>query len=241
MGALLACRRPAAEPELAPRFLLGVSVSAEFTAIGANFYATSDLAYRDAHCLGVRTRDGREPPSLEAGRVEAFVNGGAVLGHADRRSDGTYQAAVRAVLPPGTAVSATVAGSSAVAAHRFRTPARVPQPVQVRAPTRGFAIARGEALTVRWTGGDARDVMVVVQFGQGTGSRGEGWMLTCVAPRAPGSFTVPAAALDARFVPAGADTVTVVATADDRVREGDYAVDVTPVGRDDDLVTGTLR
>jgi hypothetical protein len=65
-------------------------------------------------------------------------------------------------------------------------------------------------------------------------------MLSCVVPRAPGSFTLPAAGLAAGLIPAGVDTVTVVATADARVREGDYAIDVTPVGRDEDLVTGTI-
>lgn len=238
--ALASCRRKTDDAP-APRFLVGVSTSPEFTAIGGSFYAAQDIAYRDRACLGLRLRDGREPASLEAGRVEAFVVGGAVLGHADRRADGTYQAAVRAVLPAGTAVSARAAGSNAVPAHTFHTPARVPHPVRMTAPARGFALTRGQPLTVRWEGGDSSDVMIVVQVTRGAEGRGEGWMLTCVVPRAEGSFAVPAAALAARFIPEGADTVTVVATADERVREGEYAVDVTPVGSDDDLVSGSVR
>lgn len=240
LGSLAACRRGAPDAP-APRFLVGVSPSAEFTAIGASFYASQDLAYRDRACLGLRLRDGREPASLEAGRVEAFIVGGAVLGHADRRAEGTYQAAVRAVLPAGAAVSASIAGSPGVPAHTFHTPAHVPRPVRMTAPSRGFALTRDQPLTVRWEGGDSSDVMIVVQVTRGAEARGEGWMLTCVVPRAEGAFTIPAAAMASRYIPSGADTVTVVATADDRVREGDYAVDVTPVGRDDDLVSGSVR
>lgn len=238
--ALASCKRAASNAP-APRFLVGISPSPEFTAIGGSFYAAQDIAYRDRDCLGVRLRDGREPAALDAGRVEAFVVGGDVLGHADRRAEGTYQAAVRAVLPAGTPVSARIAGSNGVPAHTFHTPAHVPHAVRATAPARGFALTRGQALTVRWDGGDSSDVMIVVQATRGADARGEGWMLTCVVPRAEGSFTIPAAALAARFIPQDADTATVVATADDRVREGEYAVDVTPVGSDDDLVSGSVR
>jgi hypothetical protein len=236
----LACRKPAPPEGPAPRLLVGVSTSTDMTVIGASLYPANALAYRDRACLGVRLRDGREPASLNGGRVEAFVVNGNVLGHADLTAAGVYQAAVRAVLPPGTLVSARIAGDTAVPALTFHTPAPVPQNVRVTAPARGFALTPGEGLTVRWEGGDSSDVMIVLQATRGANAQGDGWMLSCVVPRAPGSFTLPTAGLAAGLIPAGVDTVTVVATADARVREGDYAIDVTPVGRDEDLVTGTI-
>lgn len=239
--ALVACRRGAPTSALAPHYLVGVSTSTELTAIGANFYAETDLAYRDRECLGLRLRDGREPPSLEGGRVEAFVVDGAVLGHADRRAEGVYQAAVRAVIPAGTPVSAQIAGSEGVPARRFHTPARVPQAVRAVAPTRGFSLTPGQPLRVQWQGGDSSSVMIVLQATRGAQAAGEGWMLMCVVPRAPGGFDLPAAGLRAGLIPAGADTVTVVASADERVREGDHAIDVTPIGRDEDVITGSIN
>lgn len=235
------CRRGTSPEGLAPRFLVGVSTSPEFTAIGANFYPSSEIGYRDRECLGVRLRDGGEPPSLEAGRVEAFVVDGPVLGHADRSAAGVYQAAVRAVLPVGTLVSARIAGSEAVPARSFHTPARAPAAVRVVAPPAGFVLTRGRALTVRWQGGDSGSVMIVLQATGGAGAQGVGWMLTCVVPRSPGRFELPAGGLREGLIPASANAVTVVATADERVREGDYAIDVTPVGRDVDLVAGSIN
>lgn len=237
---VMSCRRPTPPEGPAPRLLVGVSTSPEMTVIGASFYPQQAIAYRDRECLGLRLRDGREPASLNAGRVEAFVVNGSVLGHADPSPDGTYRAAVRAVLPRGTPVSARIAGDNAVAAMQFHTPAPVPDNVRVTAPVNGFQLVAAQGLAVQWSGGDSGHVMIVLQVTRGARAEGDGWMLMCVAPRAPGRFTLPAAGLAAGLVPAGADTVTVVATADARVREGEYAIDVTPLGRDADVISGTL-
>lgn len=230
------CRRPAG-PDLAPRFVLGVSPGPGLTVLGATLVGDAQVAYRDARCIGVRLRDGREPPSLEGGRVEAWVVAGSVLGHVDRDPTGRYFAQVRGSLEPSVRVSARIAGSADVPEHRFHTPAVVPRAIRRTAPARGFTVSPGRALQVAWTDGDSRDVMVVVTV---PGAGGDGYQLTCVAPRSPGRFELPGTALTAALLPERAGEVSLVAVADDRVREDDYALDVTPVGTPDDEVLGAV-
>lgn len=230
------CRR-APSVDLAPRFTLGVSPGPGLTVLGATLVGDAQVAYRDARCLGVRLRDGREPPSLEGGRVEAWVVAGAVLGHVDRDPAGRYFAQVRGSLEPGVRVSASLAGSADVPEHRFRTPAVVPRAIRRTAPARGFTVRPGAPLAVAWAEGDGRDVMVLLTI---NGAAGDGYQLTCVAPRAAGRFDVPGAALATSLLPPQAREVSLVAVADDRVREGDYALDVTPVGSPDDEVLGAV-
>jgi len=59
-----------------------------------------------------------------------------------------------------------------------------------------------------------------------------------VVPRAAGAFTIPAAAFSATMVPAGAQSAQLLVAATDRVREGDFALDVVPLGNEDDQVLG---
>ena len=72
------------------------------------------------------------------------------------------------------------------------------------------------------------------------GSRGDGLLINCVVPRAPGVFVVPAAATRAALVPAGAVSVQLLVAATNRVQEDDYAIDVTPLGGEADQTFGTL-
>lgn len=235
-----ACRRPA-RPALAPRYLLGLSPGPSFAVLGATLYADRDLRYRDAQCLGAPLAGGGEPPMLDGGRVELWVVGGDILGHVDRSPDGRYHAAVRASLAPGTRVAGSLVGSNAVPAHRFRSPARVPRAVERVGPDAGFALRAGAGLPVAWRGGDSSHVALVVTVSRGPADAAQaGWLLTCVVPRARGRFVIPAAAFAQAGVPADADTVTVTVAADDRVVEGEYALDVTPVGSAEDRVAGAF-
>lgn len=218
---------------------MSVNPGPNFTALGAAFYPDADVVYRDANCTAVRLREGREPASLNAGRVEAWVVSGPVLGHVDPRPDGNYQAAVRATLPHGTRLAGSVAGTAVVPAHRFRSPARVPQPVRTTAPSAGFRSDANHLPEVRWEGGDSSHVTLQSSFTRGPLEQSQdGLVLTCVVPRTAGSFTLPASA--ARVIPDGADTVALVVTATDRVQEGDYAFDVSPIGSADDVIRGTF-
>ena len=115
----------------------------------------------------------------------------------------------------------------------------VPTAVTRSAPAPGFRARRGGALDVAWQGGDSSHVAIVVTASHGASETDpHGTLLTCVVPRAPGAFTVPAAALAA--VSPDADTITVTVAADDRVAEGDYAFDVTPLGTEADVAAGSF-
>jgi hypothetical protein len=213
LALLVSCRRPGA-PALAPRYLL---------------------------CLGVSLAAGREPPMLDGGRLDLWVVGGDPIGHVDRSAEGRYHAAVRTALEPGTRVAGSLAGSNAVEAHRFHSPAHVPLAVQRITPDAGFALRAGEGLPVTWRGGDSTHVALVVTVSRGPGDAAQsGWLLTCVVPRGRGRFVIPARAFPAGRVPADADTVTVTVAADDRVVEEEFALDVTPVGSADDQAVGTF-
>lgn len=234
----LACRRTDG-PLLAPRYLLGLSPGPSFTVLGATLYADQHIRYRDAQCVGVELTQGREPPMLDGGRVELWVVGGDQIGHVDHSPQGRYQAAVRSVLAPGTRVAGNLVGSAAVPAHRFHAPAHVPLPVERIKPDGGFTLRPGEPLPVTWRGSDSSHVAIVVTVSRGPAeSAATGWMLTCVAPRARGRFSIPPSAFPRAHVPADADTVTVTVAADDRVQEGEYALDVTPVGSAEDMAVG---
>lgn len=233
-----ACRDAPADNR-APRYVVGLGPGNTFTVINATFLADSAFLYRDERCTAVALRDGAEPPSLNAGRVEAWVVAGDILGHADRKPDGAYQAAVRTPLTAGTPLSASVAGSGDVPAHRFRTPARVPSPVRRTEPSAGFAVRPGAALPVRWEGGSGSHVSITLSMEPAIG-QGAGLLVSCVVPRAPGSFAIPAAALSAARVPADASAAQLVVVATERVREGDFAIDVALVGAEADQVTGTV-
>ncbi len=233
-----ACRRPGG-PALAPRYLVGLSPGPSFAVLGATLYADRDLVYRDAQCLGVALAGGREPPMLDAGRVELWVVGGDPIGHVDRSADGRYHAAVRTALEPGTRVAGNLVGSSAVPGHRFHTPARIPRAIQRIKPDAGFALRAGEALPVTWRGGDSSHVALVVTVSRGPADAAQtAWLLTCVVPRGRGRFVIPAGAFPRARMPSDADTVTVTVAADDRVVEEEYALDVTPVGSADDQAVG---
>ncbi len=237
--AAVACRRSPAGPAPAPRYLLGLSPGPSFTVLGATLYADRDLRYRDSQCLGVKLVQGHEPPMLDGGRVELWVVGGDQIGHVDRSPAGRYHAAVRSVLTPGTRVAGNLVGSPSVAAHRFHSPAHVPLPVQRIRPDAGFALRLGEPLPVTWRGSDSSHVAIVVTVSRGPAEAAtEGWLLTCVAPRGRGRFSIPATAFPREHIPADADTVTVTVAADDRVVEEDYALDVTPVGSAEDQAVG---
>lgn len=231
---------PQAEPSTAPRFVVGVSPGPGMTAFTASFVRESDLRYRDAHCTATSLRDGAEPPSLDGGRVEAWVAGGQVLGHTDRSAEGVYRAAVRVALPAGTPLAASVAGGADVPAHRFRSPAKVPTSVRRTAPAQGFNLRAGSGLEVRWEGGDSSHVTLTLSLEPPQGTQGAGLLVSCVVPRSSGSFTIPAAALSPSLVPAEARSAVLLVAATDRVREGDYALDVVPLGGEDDQVVGTF-
>ncbi len=236
--ALAACREaPRPDESKAPRNVVVVGPSPGFTVIMGSFTAPRDVRYHDAHCLAVPTQDGAEPVSANAGRVEAWVVGGAILGHVERNGDGVYQAAVRTVLAPGTRLAGNIPGSADVPAHRFRTPATVPTAVRREAPAAGFTARAAEGLAVRWSGGSASHVTLTLTL-EPAGGRGAGLLVTCAAPAAPGAFTIPAAALAA--APEGATTARLALAATGRAREGDYALDVVLVGGDDAEVRGSF-
>lgn len=65
-------------------------------------------------------------------------------------------------------------------------------------------------------------------------------VVSCVVPRGPGRFVVPAAAFAQPGVPPTARAVSVALVAADRAQEGEYALDVSPLAVDDDLVRGSL-
>lgn len=214
-----------------------VSPGAEFTVLRANFPRAEDLVFHDASCTGVRLHEGREPDSLPGGRVNVWIARGDVVGHVERNRDGVYQAQVRGGLPHGARVVAELLGSTEVQGHRFRAWAEVPSAVTPTAPPEGFSQHAGAPMELRWAGGDSSHVSVVVMVT--VGDRGsEGYILGCVAPRAAGKFVVPAAALARGLIPEGADRVSVAVTADNRVTEDEYALDVTPLGTNADLVNG---
>lgn len=236
--AAIACHRSDG-PALAPRYLVGLSPGPSFAVLGATLYPDRALLYRDARCLGVSLAEGREPPMLDAGRVELWVVGGDPIGRVERSAEGRYHAAVRTVLAPGTRVAGNLVGGTAVPAHRFHSPAHVPLAVRRIKPDAGFTLRAGEGLPVTWRGGDSSHVALVVTVSRGPADAArDGWLLTCVVPRARGRFVIPASALARARMPADADTVTVTVAADDRVEEEEYALDVTPVGSADDQVVG---
>ncbi len=241
--ALCACKSapaPQAEPATAPRFVVGIGPGTGITAFTASFARESDLRYRDAHCTATPLTSGTEPPSLDAGRVEAWVAGGQVLGHVDCTRSGAYRAAVRTTLPPGTRLAASVAGGAEVPAHRFRSPAKVPTSVRRAAPAQGFNLRAGSGLEVRWEGGDSSHVTLTLSLEPPQGTPGAGLLVSCVVPRAAGRFTIPAAALSASLVPSEARSAVLLVAATDRVREGDYALDVVPLGGEDDQIVGSF-
>lgn len=237
---VVACTKVSAPFESGPpQYVIGVGPGAGMTAITATFTRPQDVKFRDAHCTAVGLDDGAEPPSLEGGRVEVWVAGGQVLGHVDRGAAGAYRTAIRAVLPPGTRLAGSVAGGAGVAAHRFRAPAVVPSPVQTAAPAQGFNARPTQGLDVRWQGGDSSHVSITLSFEPPQGTRGAGLLVSCVVPRAPGRFTVPAAAMSAAIVPHDARSVQLLVAATDRVRDGAYALDVIPLGGEGDQIVGT--
>ncbi len=229
------------EPRHQPRYDVTVSTGSDVTVLRAAFQSPDGAAWSDADCVGVRVREGREPPSLAAGRVDVWVPGGAIVGHVDLHPPRGYQAQVRGALSPGTRVAAGIAGSTSVAGHRFTATVPVPAPVRRTAPEAGFRLRPGAPLRVTWAGGDSSHVAVVVQVAHGAPEQSpEAWMLSCVVPRAPGGFTIPGAALAQAHLPPGSDAVSVAVTADGRAVDGEYALDVTPVGTEDDLVSGVV-
>ncbi len=237
--AALSCKgAPAPDESTAPRFVVGVAPGPGLTAFTATFSRPTDLRYRDAHCTATSLDNGTEAPSLEGGRVEVWVAGGQVLGHVDRSPGGAYRAAVRAVLPQGTRLAASVAGSADVPAHRFRSPAKVPSNVRRTAPAQGFNIRAGSGLEVRWEGGDSSHVTLTLSLEPPQGTQGGGLLVTCVVPRAQGVFTIPAATLSPSLVPTEARSAQLLVAATDRVREGEYALDVVPLGGEDDQAVG---
>lgn len=239
-GCVVACTKASAPVESGPpQYVIGVGPGAGMTAITATFTRPQDVKYRDAHCTAVALDDGAEPPSLEGGRVEVWVAGGQVLGHVDRNAAGAYRAAIRAVLPPGTRLAGSVAGGAGVPAHRFRAPAVVPSPVQTMAPAQGFNARPTQGLDVRWQGGDSSHVSITLSFEPPQGTHGAGLLVSCVVPRAPGRFTVPAGAMGAAIVPHDARSVQLLVAATDRVRDGAYALDVIPLGGEGDQIVGT--
>ncbi len=238
--ALVACKPPSPPREdKAPRNVVVVGPGREFTVIMGSFTAARDVRYHDAHCLAVPMHDGAEPVSAPAGRLEAWVVAGDILGHVERNADGVYQAAVRTVLPAGTRVAANIPGSADVPAHRFRTPATVPTAVRREAPAPGFVVRVGEGLPVRWSGGSGSLVTLTLSL-EPAGGRGDGLLVTCAAPARRGTFTIPAGALARALVPDGAVTARLAVAATDRAREGDYALDVVLVGGGDEQVSGAV-
>lgn len=232
-------------PEAPPQHVVTVSAGPDFTVIGASFVNAAQVAWREGPCFAVSLRGVDALPSDDGGRVEAWVVAGPVLGHADRGADGVYRATVRARLPEGTRLAAEIAGGGAVARHRWRTPATVPTAVTRRAPGEGFVLRPSAGLALAWSGGTSSHVAVSVTVARpSVGSAPEPtWEVTCVVPRAPGQFTIPAGAF-ARFrqwpamVP---EAVTVAVVACDRAQEGAYALDAMPVARPEDLVRGALQ
>jgi hypothetical protein len=239
--ALLAACKPSPDTSLAPRFVMGVGASQDFTVFTATFVAPRDLRYHDAHCTAVGLEGGAEPPSLAGGRVEVWVAAGPVLGHVDQSPDGRYQAAVRAVLPHGTRLAGSIAGGPEVPAYRFRAPARVPAPVHKLEPSQGFVLHTTRGITVRWEGGDSSHVTTTLSFEPPAGSHGPGALISCVVPRAPQRFTITPAVFAAARVPREATSVTLVVAATDRVRAGDHALDVSLVGSTADEVFGSAE
>ncbi len=236
----LSCKGPAA-PQAdtrAPLYVVGIGPGAGLTAFTATFLRARDLRYRDAHCTAVSLTDGAEAPAADGGRFEAWVAGGQVLGHVDRAPDGVYRAAVRVTLTPGTRLAGGIAGGADVPAHRFRSPATVPTAVRRVAPAQGFNLRATEGLAVRWEGGSGSHVSLTLSLEPPQGTRGNGLLVSCVAPRAPGAFTVPAAAFAA--APAEAQSAQLLVAATDRVREGDYALDAVLLGSEDDQVVGAF-
>jgi len=233
-----ACRKPPSlDASKAPRNVVVVGPGAEFTVIMGSFTAPRDLRYHDPHCLAVPTHDGAEPVSANAGRLEVWVVGGPILGHVERNGDAMYQTAVRTVLAPGTRVSAHFPGSSEVPAHRFRTSATVPSPIHREHPRTGFVLRAGEGLPVRWSRGEASHVTLTLTLEPSDG-RGEGLLITCVVPASSRAFTVPARAI--ALAPEGVARARLVLVATGRAQEGDFALDVVLVGRDDAEATGTF-
>lgn len=241
LALLTACSRGSSPSNLAPRFVVGVSAGPESTVLTATFPSERDIRFRDARCVATTLRRGAEPPALEAGRVELWVVAGPVLGHADRRPDGRYQAQVRAVVTPGTRLAGEIAGGTAVPGHRWRTPAVMPGPIRREAPSDGFTMRAGAPLTVRWSGGSSSHVALSLTLSRGAPEDAdEALLVNCVVPRVTGSFTLPAAATGASLAPAGADTATLVMTACDRAQEGEHALDASPFARPEDLVRGSV-
>lgn len=238
LAGLVGCQKP--RSDRCPPNNITVSPGPDFTVLRASFPRAEDLVWHDRMCTGVRLREGREPDSLPGGRVNVWIARGDVIGHVDRNPQGFYQASVRGTQPHGTRIVAELVGSPSVTGHRFHAWAEVPSAVTRVSPSAGFALRAGEGVDVHWTGGDSSHVSVVVMITAGPEDTArEGYILGCVAPRSPGRFMVPREALAARFIPAGADHVSVAVTADNRVTEDDYALDVTPIGAGDDLVRGT--
>ncbi len=236
---LTACR--AHDPPRQVPYNVTVSIGTDLTVLRGSFTDPSSLAWSSPDCIGIRLHDNAEPASLPAGRINVWTPFGAVIGHVDPRPGGVYQAQVRGALPPGTHVAAAIQGSSAVPAHRFRTAPTVPARVRRLAPEGGMTLHPGAPLRVAWEGGDSSHVAVLLLAAHGSpDTAAEAWMVSCVVPRAPGGFTVPAAALARAYLPSGADTWSVAVTADNRVVEDDFALDVTPVATPDDVVTGTV-
>lgn len=239
VAALAGCNRPA-PPVEAPRFVLGVSVGPEFTVLAATFTPPAAVAWRQGPCTATALRAGREPASQEVQRIDYWVVAGAPLGSARRRPEGSYQAAVRGTLAPGTRLAAEIVGGPEVPDHRWRTPARVPARVRRTAPAAGFSLGVGESLALAWEGGDSSHVALSVTLDAGGPEPSDGWLVSCVVPRGPGRFVVPAAAFAQPGVPPTARAVSVALVAADRAQEGEYALDVSPLAVDDDLVRGSL-
>lgn len=224
-----------------PPFVLGVSVGPEFTVLGATFTPPAAVAWRQGPCTAVTLHAGREPASLEVNRIDYWVVAGAPIGSARRRPEGNYQTAVRGTFAPGTRLAAEIVAGPEVPGHRWRTPARVPTRVRRTAPAAGFSLRTDAPLTLTWEGGDSSHVALSVTLDAASPTPSEGWLISCVVPRAAGRFVVPAAALSQPGAPAAARAITVALVAVDRAQEGDYALDVSPLATEEDLVRGRLN
>jgi hypothetical protein len=227
-------------PVMAPLHVVSVAAGTGMTAITATFSDPATLRFRNESCVAVTLHHGAEPPAQHAGRVEAWIAGGQILGHTDRSSEGMYQAAIRATLPAGTPIAASNSGGTDVAAHRFRKSVRVPQGIRRTAPGQGFSVRSGAGVLVRWEGGDSSHVSITLSFEPPQGTTGDGVLINCVVPRSPGNYTVTADALSRSHIPTQAQSLQVLVVPVDRVRDGDYALDATTLVSDSDQIFGTL-
>jgi uncharacterized protein (TIGR03437 family) len=165
----------------------------------ANFTGTSPPGVTPALALGLNAGKAITVTPPSAGAVSLTESGG-VTGVYTSPPSGTTGGF--SALPAGT-YTVSGAGGVDVGAFSLNIPVQTPltwtnETAITTAPTTGLpgTVVRANPLKLTWTGGDPNGFAVILGFSaSGTGPSALGGVFFCIAPIAPGSFTVPAPAL----------------------------------------------